>query len=101
MTKPKYVMGRLDFIDSDYDMHDYLFMTEEGEFEATIDLKRWGKSGYVINYFTLSDGRKIVANTWWNNDYLGTAYMPNGTKVVLAFKKTKSGFVALKSVVQK
>ena len=53
------------------------------------------------HYFTLKDGRKIVANTWWNNDYLGTAYLPDGTKVILTFKKTKTGFFALKSVNQK
>lgn len=94
----KYVMGRLEFIKSDIDTSDYLFMTEEGEFEATVDLKRWGKNGELINFFTLSDGRKIVANTRWNNDYLGTAYIPDGTKVALTFKKTRKGFYALKFV---
>lgn len=94
----KYVMGRLEFIKSDIDASDYLFMTEEGEFEATVNLKRWGKNGELINFFTLSDGRKIVSNTWWNNDYLGTAYIPDGTKVALTFKKTRKGFYALKFV---
>lgn len=90
-------LSRRQFAASDFDTTGYSFNEEPGEFIATIDCKRWGKKK-LVTFFTFEDGRKVVAPTWPNSNYLGLADLPLGTKVRLNFQPTRTGKLNLKGV---
>lgn len=90
-------LSRRQFAASDFDTSGYSFNEEPGEFVATIDCKRWGKKK-LVTYFTLEDGRKVVAPTWPNSNYLGLADLPLGATVRLNFQPTRTGKLNLKGV---
>lgn len=89
------VLSRRQFAASDFDTSGYSFNEEPGEFIATIDCKRWGKKK-LVTFFTFEDGRKVVAPTWPNSNYLGLADMPLGATVRLNFQHTRTGKLNLK-----
>lgn len=88
-------LSRRQFAASDFDTSGYSFNEEPGEFVATIDCKRWGKKK-LVTFFTFEDGRKVVAPTWPNSNYLGLANMPLGSTVRLDFQHTRTGKLNLK-----
>ena len=90
-------LSRRQFADSGFDASGYSFNEEQGVFAATIDCKRWGKCK-LVTYFTLDDGRKVVAPTWPKSDYLGLAELPVGSRVQLDFQPTRTGKLNLKGV---
>ena len=89
--------SRRQFAESGFDTTGYTFNEIPGLHTATIDCKRWGKSK-LVTYFTFDDGRKVVAPTWPNSNYLGLAELPVGTKVELDFQHTRTGKLNLKGV---
>lgn len=56
-------LSRRQFAESGFDSTGYAFNEEQGLHTGTIDCKRWGKQK-LVTYFTLDDGRKVVAPTW-------------------------------------
>lgn len=96
MAEPK-ALSRRQFAESGFDTTGYAFNEEPGIYTAVIDSKRWGKRK-LVTYFTLEDGRKVVAPTWPNSNYLGLAELPVGAKVELYFQRTQSGKLNLKAV---
>lgn len=80
------------------DFKDYSFMDEEGEFEGKIDTKNYGKKNNIIINVTLTDGRKITAVAYSDNDYLGLKEIEVGTNVVMTFKKSANGRIRLTEV---
>ena len=90
-------LSKLQFKNASFDTSDYEFNDAPGVHTALIDCKRWGKNK-LITYFTFDDGRKVVAATWFGNNYLGLADLPVGSRVELDFQYSKSGKVNIKSV---
>ena len=76
----------------------YVTAEQEGIFKATLDYKRWGRNRNVLAYFTLEDGRKIMASAWQDTGYLGIPEIPMGTTVRLTFQKAKNGLAYLRGV---
>jgi len=93
----KRALSRHQFAESGFDPTGYVFHEKPGLYAATIDCKRWGKHK-LVTYFTLEDGRKVVAPTWPNSNYLGLAELPIGSKVELDFQHTRTGKLNLKGV---
>ena len=80
-------LSKAQFAQSGFDGRDYHFITEAGTFTAYLDLKVWGKRCLEC-FFTFEDGRKIVACTFPEADYLGLADIPIGTNLRLTFEET-------------
>ena len=76
----------------------YVTAEKEGVFRATLDYKRWGRNRNILAYFTLEDGRKIMASAWQNTGYLGIPEIPMGALVRLTFQKAKNGLAYLRCV---
>ena len=72
---------------SEFDIRSYHFITETGTFTAYLDFKVWGKRCLEC-FFTFADGRKIVACTFPEADYLGLADIPVGSNLKLTFEET-------------
>ena len=89
--------SRRQFAEAGFDTTGYAFNEEQGLHTAVIDCKRWGKHK-LVTYFTFGDGRKVVAPTWPNSNYLGLAELPIGSKVELDFQHTRTGKLNLKGV---
>lgn len=94
----KRALTRRQFASSDFDASGYSFNEQPGEFVATIDCKRWGKTK-LISYFTFEDGRKVVSVTWPRSNYRGLTDMPLGSKVKLTFRPSRTGTLNLMDVV--
>ena len=62
----------------------------EGEFIATLDVKRWGKGRNIVAYFTFEDGSKIMAAAWQNTAYLGIPDIEEGARLKLTFERAKN-----------
>lgn len=90
-------LSRHQFAESGFETAGYVFNEVLGLHTATIDCKRWGKHK-LVTYFTFNNGRKVVAPTWPNNNYLGLAELPIGSKVELDFQYTRTGKLNLKGV---
>ena len=71
----------------EFDIRSYDFITETGTFTAYLELKVWGKRSLEC-FFTFADGRKIIACTFPEADYLGLADIPIGTNLKLTFEET-------------
>ena len=82
----KRAITKAQFIQRGYDTTDYHFIEETGTFQARLDLKVWGKR-WLECFFTLSDGRKILACTFPEVNYLGIAEIPIGSELTLTFEK--------------
>lgn len=80
-------LSKAQLAQSEFDIRNYHFITETGTFTAYLDLNIWGKRCLEC-FFTFADGRKIVACTFPEADYLGLADTPIGTECVLAFEET-------------
>ena len=80
-------LSKTQFAQSGFDTSDYHFITEPGTFTAYLDLKVWGKRCLEC-FFTFADGRKIIACTFPEADYLGLADIPIGTNLRLTFEET-------------
>ena len=80
-------LSKAQFAQSGFDTSDYHFITEPGTFTAYLELKVWGKRCLEC-FFTFEDGRKIVACTFPEADYLGLADIPIGTNLRLTFEET-------------
>lgn len=78
----------------------YVTAEQEGVFWATLDYKRWGRNRNVLAYFTLEDGRKVMASAWQNTGYLGIPDIPMGATVRLTFKKAKNGLAYLRDIAE-
>ncbi len=69
----------------------YRFLLQPGVYFARLDLKAKSKSCLRV-FFTLDDGRKILATTQWFQRYLGFYEIPVGTRLRLVYeKKTGDG----------
>ena len=80
-------LSKAQLAQSGFDSRDYHFNTEPGTFTAYLDLKVWGKRCLEC-IFTFADGRKIIACTFPEVDYLGLADIPIGTNLRLTFERT-------------
>ena len=80
-------LSKAQLAQSEFDIRNYHFITETGTFTAYLDLKVWGKRCLEC-FFTFADGRKIIACTFPEADYLGLADIPIGTECVLTFERT-------------
>ena len=80
-------LSKAQLAQSEFDIRNYHFITETGTFTAYLDLKIWGKRCLEC-FFTFADGRKIVACTFPEADYLGLADIPIGTNLRLTFEET-------------
>lgn len=80
-------LSKAQLAQSEFDIRNYHFITETGTFTAYLDLKIWGKR-CLESFFTFADGRKIVACTFPEADYLGLADIPIGTNLRLTFEET-------------
>ena len=80
-------LSKAQLAQSEFDIRSYHFITETGTFTAYLDLKIWGKRCLEC-FFTFADGRKIVACTFPETDYLGLANNSIGTECVLTFERT-------------
>ena len=79
-------LSKAQFAQCGFDTSKYHFITEPGTFTAYLDLKVWGKRCLEC-FFTFADGRKIIACTFPEADYLGLADIPIGTECVLTFEQ--------------
>lgn len=96
----KRALSKNQFAESGIDTSDYRFIETEGDFVAILDLKVWGNRN-LRSFFTLEDGRKIIACTFPRENYLGLADTPIGSVFLLIFQQAKkSGQVYLQEVVQ-
>lgn len=96
--KEKRAITKTEFIQSGHNTADYCFIEEAGTFQARLDLKVWGKR-WLECFFTLSDGRKILACTFPEVNYLELADTPIGSDLTLTFEKAaKSGRIYLRKV---
>lgn len=96
----KRALSKNQFAESGIDTSDYRFIETEGDFVAILDLKVWGNRN-LRSFFTLEDGRKIIAYTFPRENYLGLADTPIGSVFLLIFQQAKkSGQVYLQEVVQ-
>ena len=80
-------LAKAQLAQSGFDSRNYHFITETGTFTGYLDLKVWGKRCLEC-FFTIEDGRKIVACTFPEADYLGLADIPIGTNLRLTFEET-------------
>ena len=80
-------LSKAQLAQSEFDIRSYHFITETGTFTADLDLKVWGRRCLEC-FFTFADGRKIVACTFPEADYLGLADIPIGTNLRLTFEET-------------
>ena len=80
-------LSKAQFAQSGFDTSDYRFTTEPGTFTVYLELKVWGKRCLEC-FFTFADGRKIIACTFPEADYLGLADIPIGTNLRLTFERT-------------
>ena len=80
-------LSKAQLAQSEFDTRGYHFITETGTFTAYLDLKVWGRRCLEC-FFTFEDGRKIVACTFPEADYLGLADIPAGTNLRLTFERT-------------
>ena len=80
-------LSKAQFTQSGFDSRNYHFITEPGTFTALLDLKVWGKRCLEC-FFTFADGRKVIACTFPEADYLGLADIPIGTNLRLTFEET-------------
>jgi len=80
-------LTKAQFAQGGFDTSDYHFITEPGSFTALLDLKVWGQRCLEC-FFTFADGRKIIACTFPEADYLGLADTPIGTNLRLTFEET-------------
>ena len=80
-------LSKAQFAQSGFDTSDYHFITEPGTFTAYLELKVWGKRSLEC-FFTFADGRKIIACTFPEADYLGLADIPIGTNLRVTFEET-------------
>ena len=80
-------LSKAQFAQSGFDTSDYHFITEPGTFTAYLELKVWEKRSLEC-FFTFADGRKIIACTFPEADYLGLADIPIGTNLKLTFEET-------------
>lgn len=80
-------LSKAQLAQSEFDIRSYHFITETGTFTAYLDLKIWGKR-FLECFFTFADGRKIVACTFPEADYLSLADIPIGTNLRLTFEET-------------
>lgn len=80
-------LSKAQFAQCGFDTSKYHFITEPGTFTAYLDLKVWGKRCLEC-FFTFADGRKIIACTFPETDYLGLADIPIGTNLRLTFEGT-------------
>lgn len=80
-------LSKAQLAQSEFDIRSYHFITETGAFTAYLDLKVWGKRCLEC-FFTFADGRKIVACTFPEADYLGLADIPVGSNLKLTFEET-------------
>lgn len=62
MTKQN-ALSRRQFKASAFNEADYTFNMQPGEFEATIDCKRWGKRKKLITYMTFAE--HCVSGGWF------------------------------------
>lgn len=92
-------MSRRQFKASAFKEADYKFNMQPGEFEATIDCKRWGKKKKLITYMTFADGQKIVAPTWPRSQYEGLTGIEVGARVRVHFQVNRSGTLCVRRVV--
>ena len=79
-------LSKAQLAQSEFDTRGYHFITETGTFTAYLDLKVWGKRCLEC-FFTFEDGRKIVACTFPEADYLSLADIPAGTNLRLTFER--------------
>ena len=77
---------------------EYQYIDREGTFEATLDDSFWGNSINILAFFTLSDGRKIIASAWQKDNYLGIQDIEKGAKLLITFEKNKKGIPYLRKV---
>lgn len=80
-------LSKAQFAQRGFDARSYRFIAEPGTFTAYLDLKVWRKRCLEC-FFTFADGRKIIACTFPEADYLGLADIPIGTECVLTFEQT-------------
>ena len=80
-------LSKAQLAQSEFDIRSYHFITETGTFTVYLDLKVWGKRCLEC-FFTFADGRKIVACTFPEADYLGLADIPVGSNLKLTFEET-------------
>ena len=77
---------------------EYQYIDREGTFEATLDDRCWGNSINILAFFTLADGRKIIASAWQKDNYLGIQDIEKGAKLLITFEKNKKGIPYLRKV---
>ena len=99
MEKEKRALSWNEFVGSGFDGRDYKYPDFEGDFIARMDCKRWGSKKNLIAYFTLRDGRKIIAVAWAERNYMGLADIPAGSYVRLTFGISAKGSAYLKSAI--
>ena len=80
-------LSKAQFAQSGFDTSDYHFITEPGTFTVYLELKVWGKRSLDC-FFTFADGRKIIACTFPEADYLGLADILAGANLRLTFERT-------------
>lgn len=77
---------------------DYSFMDTEGTYLGILDFKLSGKKQNIIAYFTLENGKKIIAVAYKDNDYHGLNDVELDETVRLTFVKSQSGRIRLSEV---
>ena len=87
------------FINSEFDGRSYDYPDFEGDVTGKLDCKRWGSSKNLVCYFTLDSGKKIIAVTWVEKNYMGLADIPTGSRVRLTFKVSRTGKSYLRNAI--
>ena len=75
----------------DEGFENYSLNEDEGTFEGEIVLKKWGRTRNIICFINCGECA-FKCTAFQNNDnYLGLADMPMGSRVRLTFKRSKTG----------
>ena len=88
-SENQYLEILTEYPDEDFEKYD--LNEEEGIFEGEIVLKKWGRKRNIICFINCGERAFKCTAFQNNNNYLGLADMPMGSRVRLTFKRSKTG----------
>jgi hypothetical protein len=80
-----------------FDTSEFNQPDREGEYNAILVMKHWGRIANITGFFITESGEMIRANAWRNKSYLGLDEIELGTQLNLVFRKNSRGTIELNS----
>lgn len=100
----KHIYSRKDVNDLGFKRSEYKFMDKAGVLFGILDLRTLGKGNNILLYFTLSDGKKVVASVYANDGYYrGFKSIDNGSycKLYVKYNKNNNPIITRADVLDK